>query len=352
MHFPAQRWTAAPAVEPTVDYDPRGLLDVVEHIGVPGHGPEDPLLDGEGGLVTGVDDGRILRIDLELGTSVVLADTRGRPLGLEWLPDGDLLVCDAEVGLLRVPRAGGAVEVLTSHVGGQRLVLTNNAAVEDDGTIWFTESTRCNPLDDFVGDVLEHNGSGRLLRRDPDGDVHEVLSGLSFANGVALVRDDEAGIDEVWVAETAAYAIHRVQRSGPDAGAARHVTDSLPGFPDNLAVGSDGTVWAPLPNPRNPIGDKVKQLAAPVRQLVRRIPDAITDRLVVPYARVLGFAPDGTVRHDLQGTGEACRFLTGAREHDGHLYLGSVDEEVSSIVRVAVPAVPAAPVAAPTGDGA
>ena len=197
-------------------------------------------------------------------------------------------------------------------------------------------------VDDFVGDVLEHNGSGRLLRRDPDGDVHEVLGGLSFANGVALVRDDEAGIDEVWVAETAAYAIHRVQRSGPDAGAASHVTDSLPGFPDNLAVGADGTVWAPLPNPRNPIGDKVKQLPGPFREVVRRIPDAITDRLVVPYARVLGFAPDGTVRHDLQGTGEACRFLTGAREHDGHLYLGSVDEEVSSIVRVAVPEPPAA----------
>lgn len=337
MHFPARRWTAAPAVEPTVAYDPRGLLDVVDHLGVPGHGPEDPLLDGDGGLLTGLDDGRIVRLDLDGGPTTVLADTRGRPLGLEWLPNGDLLVCDAEVGLLRVAPASGEVEVLVSHVGGQRLVLTNNAAVEDDGTIWFTESTRCNPLDDFVGDVLEHNGSGRLLRRDPDGTVEQVLGGLSFANGVALVRDDDAGIDEVWVAETAAYAIHRVQRSGPDAGTSRHVTDSLPGFPDNLAVGADGTVWAPLPNPRNPIGDRVKQFPTPVRAVVRRIPAAIRERLVVPYARVLGFAPDGTVRHDLQGTGEACRFLTGAREHDGHLYLGSVDEEVSSIVRVAVP---------------
>ena len=337
MHFPARRWTAAPAVEPTVAYDPRGLLDVVDHLGVPGHGPEDPLLDGDGGLLTGLDDGRIVRLDLDGGPTTVLADTRGRPLGLEWLPNGDLLVCDAEVGLLRVAPASGEVEVLVSHVGGQRLVLTNNAAVEDDGTIWFTESTRCNPLDDFVGDVLEHNGSGRLLRRDPDGTVEQVLGGLSFANGVALVRDDDAGIDEVWVAETAAYAIHRVQRSGPDAGTSRHVTDSLPGFPDNLAVGADGTVWAPLPNPRNPIGDRVKQFPTPVRAVVRRIPAVIRERLVVPYARVLGFAPDGTVRHDLQGTGEACRFLTGAREHDGHLYLGSVDEEVSSIVRVAVP---------------
>ncbi len=326
-------------VEPDVAYDPRGLLDAVDRIGVPGHGPEDVLIDGEGGVVTGLEDGRVVRIDIETGIANVLADTRGRPLGLEWLPDGDVLVCDAEVGLLRVPRHGGRVEVLASHVDGERLVLTNNAAVEDDGTIWFTESTRCNPLDDFVGDMLEHNGSGRLLRRDPAGTVEQVLSGLSFANGVALVRDEAAGIDEVWVAETAAYAIHRVQRTGDRAGEPGWVTDSLPGYPDNLSIGADGTIWAPLPNPRNPVADRLKAMPTPFREVVRRIPDAITDRLVVPYARVLGFAPDGTVRHDLQGTGERCRFVTGAREHDGHLYLGSVDESVTSIVRVAVPGV-------------
>ncbi len=333
MSFPSQRWRPAPVaqLEPAVRGG-GGALDSVEHLPVPGHGPEDVVIDDQGRVVTGLDDGRIVRLGSEGQPTRVLADTRGRPLGLEWLPDGDLLVCDAEVGLLRVPRDGGAVEVLVSHVAGHRLLLTNNAAVEPDGTIWFTESTRCNPLDDFVGDVLEHNGSGRLLRRDPDGTVEEVLDGLSFANGVTLVGDDE-----VWVAETAAYAIHAVARSGPTAGTARVVTDGLPGFPDNLSTGADGTVWAPLPNPRNAIGDAAKRMPTAVREVVRRIPDAITDRLVVPFARVLGFAPDGTLRHDLTGSGDACTFLTGAREHEGWLYLGSVSDEVSSVVRLRVP---------------
>lgn len=333
MQYPPRVWSPAPVADLRAPYDGSGLLDDVELVAVPGHGPEDVVLDDGGGLYTGVEDGRILRVDLEGGPTTVLADTRGRPLGIEWLPDGDLLVCDAEVGLLRVPRDGGQVEVLVSHVGGERLVLTNNAAVEDDGTIWFTESTRCNPLDDFVGDVLEHNGSGRLLRRDPDGEVEVVLGGLSFANGVTLVGDEA-----VWVAETAAYALHRVQRTGPDAGRSTPVTTGLPGFPDNLSTGADGTVWVPLPNPRNPLGDKVKGMHPLVRGVVRRVPEGIRRRLVVPYARVLGFAPDGTVRHDLQGSGEACFFLTSAREHDGHLYLGSVEEEVSTVVRVPVPA--------------
>jgi sugar lactone lactonase YvrE len=332
MSFPAQRWRPAPVADLPAPSAGAGVLDDVERLPVPGNGPEDVVVDDQGRVITGLDDGRIVRLDPASGLAEVLADTGGRPLGIEWLPDGDLLVCDAEAGLLRVPREGGAVAVLVSHVGGERLVLTNNAAVEDDGTIWFTESTRCNPLDDFVGDVLEHNGSGRLLRRDADGNVDEVLDGLSFANGVTLVGDDA-----VWVAETAAYTIHRVQRTGPTAGTATVVTAGLPGFPDNLSTASDGTIWAPLPNPRNPIGDAVKRLPTPFREVIRRIPDAITDRLVVPFARVLGFAPDGTLRHDLTGSGTASTFLTGAREHDGWLYLGSVDEHVTAVVRVRIP---------------
>ena len=333
MPFRPQLWQPDPVEDLRASYDGTGLLDGVEHIGVPGAGPEDPLLDVDGRLHVGVADGRILRRDAEEDRWVVLADTRGRPLGLEWLPDGDLLVCDAEIGLLRVPRDGGAVEVLVSHVDGERLVLCNNAAVEPDGTIWFTESTRSNPLDERIGDVLEHNGSGRLLRRDPDGTVEEVLGGLSFANGVTLVGDDE-----VWVAESAAYSIHRVQRTGPRSGSSTPVTTGLPGYPDNLTTGSDGTVWAPIPNPRNDLADRLKGMHTAVRGVVLRIPESVRQRLVVPFARVLGFAPDGSVRHDLQGRGEDCAFLTGAREHDGFLHLGSVEVDVTSVVRVPVPA--------------
>lgn len=330
--FPQQRWTPAPVDETFATPDGPGPLDDVEHIGVPGGGPEDPLLDDEGRLYVGLHGGAVMRRDADRGHWVRLAHTGGRPLGMEWLPDGDLLVCDADLGLLRVPREGGTVETLVGRVDGEPLVLCNNATVEDDGTIWFTESTRCNPLDDFIGDLLEHNGSGRLLRRDPDGTVEEVLDGLTFANGVTLVGDDQ-----LWVAESGTYSLHRVWRTGPRAGRSELVTDGLPGFPDNLTTDDDGTVWAPLPNPRNPILDLSRRLPVPVREVVRRTPDSIRERLKAPYARVLGFAPDGSLRHDLWGAGEACTFLTGARVHDGHLHLGSVEEDIPYVVRLPVP---------------
>jgi sugar lactone lactonase YvrE len=50
---------------------------------VNGHGPEDVVVDGEGRIYTGVDDGRILRLSPDGQRIDVIADTGGRPLGLE-----------------------------------------------------------------------------------------------------------------------------------------------------------------------------------------------------------------------------------------------------------------------------
>ena len=71
-------------------------LDVVD---VGGPGPEDVVVAGDGSVYTGTADGlvrRIRRFRDEPARVDVVADTGGRPLGVEWLPDGRLLVCDAE----------------------------------------------------------------------------------------------------------------------------------------------------------------------------------------------------------------------------------------------------------------
>ena len=95
---------------------PLRLLDIV------GRGPEDVLVDGEGRVLTGVADGRILRLAPDNRRVEVLADTGGRPLGLEWLPDGGLLVCDARRGLLRVDVDSAGVTTLASEVDGVPMV--------------------------------------------------------------------------------------------------------------------------------------------------------------------------------------------------------------------------------------
>ena len=57
-------------------------------------GPEDVVIDADGHLYTGLGDGRILRSPRG-GPPTVVADTGGRPLGVEVDADGGLVVCDA-----------------------------------------------------------------------------------------------------------------------------------------------------------------------------------------------------------------------------------------------------------------
>ena len=112
-----------------------------------GHGPEDVVVDGDGRVVSGDEDGRLWwwPADSPPGTPpTLLAETGGRPLGIERDPvDGGLLVCDAYRGLLRVDPAGRVHELTGT---APPVHLADNAAVARDGTVYFTDSSDRFPL--------------------------------------------------------------------------------------------------------------------------------------------------------------------------------------------------------------
>src|SRR3954469_25950315 len=173
---------------------------------VPGGGAEDVLVDPDGWVYTGTEEGTVFRVHPSGRRIEQVGDTGGRPLGLESLPDGRILVCDAHRGLLALDPATGDLETLLTEVDGERLLFCNNAAVTADGTIWFTDSSRVWPVEEWMSDLIEHTCTGRLFRRTPDGSVTTVLDGLCFANGVALTSEADA----VLVAETGTRTIRRV----------------------------------------------------------------------------------------------------------------------------------------------
>lgn len=287
---------------------------------VGGEGPEDVLVHPRDGTVlTGVADGRLLRLQPTDGTVQVIADTGGRPLGLEWLPDGRALVCDAKRGLLAVDVDDGRVDVLATRAGGRALRFCNNAAVADDGTVWFSDSSSRFGIDVWKAEVLEHSGTGRLLRLDPRGSVEVVSEGLQFANGIALAGTPA----RVIVAETCAYALCTVPIE-PGRHEPTPLLTNLPGFPDNMATGTDGLVWVALASPRNPVVDTLAPLPGVLRRLVWALPDAVQPK---PADLVWVIAVDpasGRVVHDLQGSHPQFGMTTGVREHHGTVWLGSL----------------------------
>lgn len=279
-------------------------------------GPEDvAVLDGQ--LVTGVADGTLLRVAPDGSRVDVLADTGGRPLGIEALADGRLLVCDAQRGLLRVDPTLGKVEPLVVTVAGQPMKLCDNAAVAADGTIYFTDSSRRHRLESYQADVVERTATGRLLRRDPDGEVEAMLDGLEFANGVALAEDESF----VAVAETGAARILRVWLSGPGAGQAEVLADDLPGLPDNLSTGTGGRIWVAMPLPRIPALRLLQRSPRRVRRLAGRLAGAVRPSPLLP-SHLVALDRDGRTVAQIRCGGYP--MATGVREHDGSLYLGSL----------------------------
>jgi sugar lactone lactonase YvrE len=303
------RTPAAPPASPK----PLPPLTVVPVNGV---GPEDVLVD-KGHVFTGVDDGRVLRLTPDGRRLDIIADTGGRPLGLEWYPDGRLLVCDAKRGLLLVSRQTGEVEVLVPR--GPDLRVCNNAAVARDGTVYFTDSTSRFDLEYWKADLLEHSGTGRLLRRSPDGTVDVLLSGLYFANGVALAPDESY----VVVASTGAYRLDKVELPS---GGRTTLAENMPGIPDNIAIGSDGLVWVAMASARVRALDLALRLHPAVRKAVWLLPESmqVKDKRVVWVRAVDGAT--GRVVHDYRGVRPDFHLVTGVREDDGVVYLGSLEE--------------------------
>jgi sugar lactone lactonase YvrE len=296
-------------------------------IPVPGHGTEDVVVDDEGWVYTGTVDGSIWRVQPDGRRLDLVGNTGGRPLGIELLPDGRLLICDAHRGLLALDRDTGRVEVLTGLVHGRRMEFCNNAAVRGDGTIWFTDSSRVHGIERWRADMVENTSSGRLFRRDPDGHIEVLVEGLRFANGVALAADESY----VAVAQTAGRSVVRHWLAGDRAGRTEPFISDLPGYPDNIARGSDGLIWIAVASSVDPLLERLMRAPGPVRRVAWRTPRRLHPK-VQRTARAMAFDDSGALVHDADTDASRFHMVTGVREHQGRLWLGSLEEPAVAVL--------------------
>ncbi|WP_227515168.1 SMP-30/gluconolactonase/LRE family protein, partial [Acinetobacter sp. Root1280] len=297
---------------------------------VPAMGAEDVVVAADGTVFTGTEDGALWALDPATGSTRRVADTGGRPLGIELLGDGHLLVCDAERGLLDVDPATGAVEVLLDRLDGRAMRFCNNAAVANDGTIWFSDSSLHYGVQQWKDDFVQDTRTGRLVRRDPDGTVTVVLEGLAFANGVALAADESF----VCVAETRGRSVVRLWLTGARAGERDHLVTDLPGYPDNISRGSDGLVWVTIASPVDPLVERLGSAPMVLRRAVTRIPEALQPK-PKRTIRVQAYDDDGRLVHDVDLADPGYHMVTGVREHDGRVWLGSLHEPSVAVVDLA-----------------
>jgi sugar lactone lactonase YvrE len=300
---------------------------------VPAAGAEDVVVAGagpyEGAVFTGTEDGSIFRISRDGDRIDRVTRTGGRPLGLELDAEGRLLVCDARRGLLRVDIPTGTVDLVTDQVRGQKMMFCNNAAIASSGEIWFSDSSLHFGIDHWKDDLVQHTCTGRLLRLGVDGALEVVLEGLAFANGVALAADESY----VAVAETGARTVVRHWLTGERAGSRDYLCEDLPGYPDNIARGSDGLVWVTIASPTDPLVERLQRGPHWLSRQVTRIPAALQPK-PKRTIRVQAYDDAGRLVHDVDVAADGYHMVTGVREYDGRVWVGSLHEPAVAVIEL------------------
>jgi sugar lactone lactonase YvrE len=316
-------WTPPPRAELVGAYVPNDRLQPIEWWAKQLIGPEAITINPDGSLLAGLKDGRIVKLKVGVDEPEVLADTKGRPLAMEYHPDGRLIICDAHAGLLAMDSSGKLETLATGH-GGTPFKFVDDLIIAKDGTIYFTDASSRNSIEKFTEELLEHQATGRLLKYVPaTKELTRLADGFSFANGVAMAEDESFLV----VAETGTYQLWRVWLTGAKAGRKELFTDSLPGFPDNVRWSpSRKGFWVAIGSPRKPELDLIADWPN-IRRIVGGLPKFLQPKAArVSYVLLVDLEgkPVESFQHDASDSYSPIACVT---EHEGYLYLGSFARE-------------------------
>ena len=289
---------------------------------------EDVAVAADGKIYGGQINGDIIEFDK--ANRRVLANTGGRPLGLDFDTLGNLIVADADAGLLSIDRSNGKITVLVDEFKGKKLIFVDDVEVAEDNTMYFSDASDKWSFHDNALDILEGQGNGYLYSYTPATKATKILlDDLRFANGIAVAHDQSY----VLVNETGKYRTHRYWLNGPKAGTSDIFIDNLPGFPDGISQGEDGLFWLAIVSPRNNDLDAMSNSVF-MKNVVAKMPKAIQPK-PEHYGFVLGVGSDGSIVHNLQDPAGKFSENTSVQQVGKDIYVGSLYE--NGIGKMAIP---------------
>ncbi|CAN7999513.1 unnamed protein product, partial [Ixodes pacificus] len=234
---------------------------------------------------------------------------------------------------------------------GRPLLFPNDLVLDNDGAVYFTETSTKWPLNKIIYSIMEHENSGRLLKYDPKTrQTYVVLEDLHCPNGIELSHDGES----VLFSELTLRRVLRYYVKGAHKGDLEVFVDNLPGEVDNLRRSKSGGYWlafasgrsqgnltvgdhlGPYPLVRKAtvrllhlLGSLLKYAATyfnwvPLKDVAARIDNGwILYETLPKYGLVVEVDARGNVLRSLHSPGKKISFISEVLEHDGYLYLGS-----------------------------
>lgn len=311
-------------------------------------GPESVAFDLKGrGPYSGVADGRVMFWNGEEWTEFAYTSSNrseicdpkpsplsyvknehicGRPLGLRFdKKTGDLYIADAYLGLMKVGPEGGLATSLSTEAEGVPLGFTNDLDIDDDGNVYFTDSSIKYQRRNFIQLVFSSDDSGRLLKYNPHTKETTVLMrNIQFPNGVSLSKDGTFFV----FCEGVIGRLQKYWLKGEKAGTSE-VLAVLPGYPDNVRTNEKGEFWVAIHARRN-IFSSFYSKYPKIRKIILKLPVPARIQFLIQiggrfHAIVVKYSPDGKLLQILEDSqGKVVRAVSEAEERDGKLWLGSV----------------------------
>ncbi|MCO5578243.1 hypothetical protein L7F22_032082 [Adiantum nelumboides] len=309
-------------------------------------GPESLAFDSHGkGPYTGVADGRIMLWNgpkegwsefahtspnrsalcnpgVPPALRLKLEHICGRPLGMRFDKHGNLYIADAYYGLHVVGSEGGLAKTLVTEAEGVPLAFTNDVEIEEDGLVYFTDSSSEFHRREFVLMFMGGDESGRLLTHNPaTGETKVILTGLQFPNGIALSKDKSFLV----MSETLTCRVMRLWLRGSKKGKFE-VFATLPGYPDNIRRTESGDFWVAIH--AQPI--LLLKLPVGIRRWLLKLPIPFTGgytKIAGKLAKgmIIRLTQEGEIIEVLEDNqGKVVKLVSEVEEHDGKLWLGSV----------------------------
>ncbi|KAG9132323.1 hypothetical protein Leryth_013003 [Lithospermum erythrorhizon] len=287
------------------------MLEGVEKIGEGKLlGPEDIAYDKKMGVIyTGCSDGWIKII--KLGSNLVVEEwvnTGGRPLGMVLGQHGELVVADADEGMLNIT-ADGKIHLLTKEAEGLEFKLADGVDIAENGILYFTDASYKYKFKEYIWDILEGRPYGRLLSYDPQTKVTKVLvRDLYFANGVVVSPDQKK-------------CCKRYHIEGEKRGSVDMFIENIPGTPDNVMYDGEGYYWIALTTGQATLWDLALKYP-----FIRKIMGIIEKTVGRPHMEKNG----GALAIDLEGRPVAHYYdqhlsmVSSSIKIGDHLYCGSV----------------------------
>ncbi|TKR87407.1 hypothetical protein L596_011809 [Steinernema carpocapsae] len=253
-----------------------------------------------------------------------------RPLGMRRLNSKELIVADAYQGLYTVNMEEMSFKrILEANmlIDGEPMKFADDVDVIDEENVILSDASTRFTYHETIVDFNEGVPSGRVLHVNlRTKNVRVLTHGLYFANGVQLFPDKKSFL----VCESLSGRVHRVYLEGEKKGKREVFVEGLPGIPDNVRLGKDGTFWVALAKARHPDKFDFAHFLKPHpmlrRLLISLFPHSwIYKATLLPtFAMIVQVSQTGEILSSLQDpTGSVVKGITQVTDDGEFLYLGS-----------------------------